>query len=345
MNNTDTCQKPYKYNCELCDFNANKFSDWARHISTKKHKNISEHIEKREDQYVCVLCDVGFTDVEYIKLHKISNEHKTHACNKECIKEFKCEFCDKIYKSNSGLIYHKIKCCNKPENDNSIQLSNINDINNMMQQLLKQNNELQQKIIELANEPRYIMNNNTTNNNNFNLNVFLNEHCKNAMTLEQFVESMNVTMNDLIETGRLGFVNGISRIFINELKKLDITERPIHCTDLKRESLYIKENEQWIKDNENKDKMVKAVNKTIEKNLTMIPVWVREHPNYGRNDDQMKEYINISLSAIGPPGNDESMKHKHKIIKNVLKTAVIDKCIEFNVNNDSKKNQIVDLEG
>ena len=278
-----------------------------------------------------------------------------------------CSICNKQYKDRTGLWRHakKGKCSlNSVEDDEvdtypekedikvqreidtpyieakPIEQFTIIDSNlhykkeelDMIKELLKQNNELQKKIIEMSCEPKII--NNTTNNynstqntlnNQFNLNMFLNEECKNALDLKDFITSIELTLEDLEETGRLGFIDGLTRIIVNNLKRLDVRERPIHCTDLKRETVYIKDQNQWNKDNAEKEHMLNAVNRVVFKNLKLIPMWQQNHPNYNSIEDLYQQYLKISMNSLGPYSDEETKKHKEKIIRNILKEALLDK--------------------
>ena len=182
------------------------------------------------------------------------------------------------------------------------QKNNV-DLQCKVNELQNKIDELQNQIVRLAIEPKIInntTNNNTTNNylennttnNQFNLSMFLNEECKNAINLKDFVTSIDLKVEDLEETGRLGFIDGLTRIVVNELKKLDITERPIHCTDLKRETVYVKDQNQWNKDNAEKEHMFAAVNRIVYKNLKMIPIWQQKYPQYNSIEEQYQQYLN-----------------------------------------------------
>jgi hypothetical protein len=199
----------------------------------------------------------------------------------------------------------------------------------MVMKLIEQNTELQKQIIELAKHPGVV--NNTQNimnntNNQFNLNVFLNETCKDALNIDDFMDSLHLTVDDLEETGRLGFVQGMTRIFLQGLKDLDITRRPFHCTDIKRETVYVKDQNKWEKETTDKKLMKQALNQVVRKNLKMIHVWREDHPDYLRsNTKDNDEYMKISVSSLGSEYDDEQRRMDEKIIRNVLKDVVIDK--------------------
>jgi hypothetical protein len=200
--------------------------------------------------------------------------------------------------------------------------------------LLKQNKELHEQIIEMSKEPKIInnithnniSNSNNTTNNQFNLNVFLNEECKNALNIMDFVRSLNLTVQDIEETGRLGYVGGMTRIFVNALKDMDVKMRPIHCTDIKRETVYVKDQDTWEKDNQEKNKLKTALKQVARKNLQMLPEWQQQNPDFRILDTpENQQYMQISLSSLGAYSDEDSQKEQDKILKNVLREVVIDK--------------------
>ena len=192
--------------------------------------------------------------------------------------------------------------------------------------MLKQNNELQKQIIELSKEPRvvnnYNQNNNNTTNNQFNLNMFLKEECKDALNIDDFLNSLHLTVDDLVQTGELGFVQGITRIFLKGLKELEVTQRPIHCTDTKRETMYIKDQDKWNKETTDKKLLVEAIKKIEYKNYRMFHIWREDHPDYLRSNtkDNVK-YDKMHKNSFC----DEDKQMYEKIIRNVLKEVVIDR--------------------
>jgi hypothetical protein len=154
----------------------------------------------------------------------------------------------------------------------------------------------------------------------------LNEDCKNAINIVDFVESLKITVNDLEQTGRLGYAEGITRIFIDALKRLDVTKRPLHCTDIKRETVYIKDQDNWEKENAEKTKLRNIVKKIARKNLKMIPAWQEQNPDFRYLDTpENNEFIQISLNSLGPESSEQQENVENKIMRNVLKEVVIDK--------------------
>jgi hypothetical protein len=275
---------------------------------------------------------------DIIKKHQEMRENKekyktTNLC---------CGICSKEYQTSSGLWKHNKICKPKqePAPENSFELANVFDnqsenMKDIIVELLKQNKEFQTTMISQFKEAvekvkPSINNNNCTNNNNqFNIQIFLNEKCKDAINLQDFIENLVVTAADFEQTGKLGFVNGISRIFVNKLNELDVYTRPLHCTDLKRETVYIKNSDTWEKETDEKIKLKTAVRSIAKKNLKALQPWSVENPEFRINNTKSNdEYVKLSLAALGASNEDEEEKFDNKIIKNVLAKVVIDKNVK-----------------
>jgi hypothetical protein len=203
----------------------------------------------------------------------------------------------------------------------------------LVMQLIQQNQNLQNllidqnnKMYELAKEGKTITNNTTTNNNNFNLNVFLNEKCKDAVNLMDFVDSLNVKIKDLENTARLGYAEGISQIFITGLSELNVHKRPIHCSDFKREVLYIKDHDSWEKEDEDKTKLTNAIKIIGSKNMKQISEWQKANPGYNNPESKQNDkYMKMICNVMSGSSKEESEKNYEKIIKNIAKETIIDK--------------------
>jgi hypothetical protein len=319
-------KKRKNYNCEFCYFiSSNKF-DYDRHILTRKHINNakSNHFEPK------------------------------NAKKRNLLLQHVCSQCNKIYNSKSGLWSHKKKCTianqeNQENSDDSINtftpeifieiLKENKEIQNV---LIEQNKQLQEKllekdnvlieqnnkIIELASKQvnNITTNNNTTNNNQFNLQFFLNETCKDAMNITDFVNSLQVQIADLEKTGKLGYVEGISGIFLRGLRELDYTMRPIHCSDLKRETVYVKDQNSWEKEDIEKAKLKLAIQRVSRKNLRTLPKWQEENPDFRILDTKENDsYMKIALNSMGGQTDTEHEKYVEKIMRNVLKEVIIEK--------------------
>jgi len=327
---------PEKYICEICDFKCNKNSEWTRHISTRKHLfriNLNEKNANKMTLHKCKNCN---------KSYKAKNSLWYH--EKKCILE------NKLYPSN--LKQYPIHSSLTDDNQYLIDLSKEDDPDEMdvknlvlnsdntinaslLMEIVKQTQEFKNllieqnnKINELSVQNSIIQNNITTNttNNSFNLNFFLNETCKDAMNIVDFVNSMQLTIEDFETTGKLGFVDGISRIFIKELKGMDVEKRPVHCTDAKRETVYIKDNNAWEKENNEKKKFKWVINRIAQLNLNKIKEWQQRYPECVINNTKENErFTELALVALGGRGAEEEEKYREKIMKNVLKEVVINK--------------------
>jgi hypothetical protein len=294
----------YNFYCQFCDYKCSKVFNWDRHVITSKHT-------KRMSETQTVT----------------KNEQNEKNEQPQDTKLYKCDNCHKIYNSRNGLWKHKHKCKtdNKPTNSE-------NEAKELIQYLMKENSEFKQLIIEQNKQMIELAknsgnnNNNNTTNNNFNLNFFLNETCKNAMNIMDFVNQLNVSTNDLEETGRLGFAEGISKIFINGLKDIDINDRPIHCSDFKRETIYIKDDNQWNKDSDDKVVLTKAIKHVAHKNMKQIREWTKTHPEYNDSDSRQNDkYLKIVSESMSGSSQEETNKNYLKIIKNIVKETVINK--------------------
>jgi len=300
---TEKTKKTKTYHCEKCDFITNKKTDYNRHITTRKHLNINifntENEKKRQNTYDCECCDKSFMD-------------------------------------RSGLWKHRKKCFERTQTEPSSQPSSQVDMTVVLE-LLKQNQEFKDLLIE-QNKQMLILaqkagnNNNNTNtncNNKFNLNLFLNETCKDAITFSDFVNSIEVTMDDFIQTGNMGFVNGISQVLMDRIKGMDLHTRPLHCTDFKRETVYIKNEEKWDKEDGDKSQLRKAVKCVAKKNYNQLHQWYdHKKPEVETlGTEECEDYFKFYKSALGGYDKEEDKKFEDKIIKNVLKEVIIDKSI------------------
>jgi len=193
-----------------------------------------------------------------------------------------------------------------------------------MMLLIKENSEMKKMMMEVIKNGTH--NTNNSHNKTFNLQFFLNEQCKDAMNISDFVNSIQLQLEDLEETGRLGYVDGISRVVIKNLDDMNTHKRPIHCSDSKREILYIKDNDQWIKDNENKDTMIKMIKQVANKNMRQIPEWVKAHPDCLDSDSKQNDkYLKIVSNSMSGSTKEEQKNNINKIISKVAKEVYINK--------------------
>jgi hypothetical protein len=289
--------------CYYCNFKCCKKSDWVRHISRPKHKK-KENDNKND-----------------------TNDNKKTPNDLSCL--YKCE-CGNIYKYQSGLLRHKRSenCKKNADFEHFYNVGEIKTLTNLVLEVVKQNQELTNKIVEMSgNMNSNILINNHSNNNNktFNLNMFLNETCKDAMNITDFVDSLQLQLSDLENVGKLGFVEGISNIIVKNLKAMDVHKRPVHCPDKKREVIYIKDEDKWEKENEQKQHLRKAIKRVAFKNEKLLPKYKELHPGCNYSDSKYSDYYSkLVIEAMGGSGNNE-LEKQDKIIKNIAKEVIIDK--------------------
>jgi hypothetical protein len=249
-------------------------------------------------------------------------------------KKYACT-CGKQYTVSSGLWRHKQICKYLKDTTSMVQTTTQEmSVMDVCLTLMKDNKDFKELMLEqmkqlmdFSKEGRNTVINNTTNTTNtrFNLNVYLNETCKDAVNMVDFVDSLHLQLSDLEETGKLGYSNGMSRIFINGLKDMDACKRPIHCSDLKRETLYIKEDDVWEKDNEERDKIKKAIRKIEQKNIQQIPIWIKAHPNcVVSSNRESTPYLKMVMQSTGGVNPDEDA-NMNKIISNIAREVLITK--------------------
>jgi hypothetical protein len=293
----------YNHICSYCDYKCCYLSDWNRHIATRKH-TVSKGGNNLEMN--------GTKFAEKNEKNEPADFHQ-------------CENCKKEYKTISGLWKHKKKCVIEKYQANNI----YEPTSEFVIEIIKQNQELQKQMLEIIkNGTNNITNSNNTNSHNksFNLQFFLNEECKDALNISEFVSSIKVQLEDLETTGRLGYVEGVSRIINKNLNDLDQTKRPIHCSDAKREVLYIKNDDQWVKENETKPILTKAIKQIANENIKQISEWRKKHPDCTDSDSRKNDlYLNIVSNAMSGTTVEEQSSNYEKIITKVAKEVVIEK--------------------
>jgi hypothetical protein len=317
MEDTEISKKnAKKLCCEYCDFSCCKVSDIERHKLRPKHI-------KNEKRYKMI--------------------QKNAELEKNTLEDEYCCTCGRTYKYSSGLWRHKKHCKEEEEEDIMKLLTPQTKLTpELIIKLIEQNKDLQQTlidqnkiIVELAQKAGNtntingnVSSNSNSNNKTFNLQVFLNETCKDAINMTDFVDQIQVSLSELEETGTLGYAEGISKVFIKNLNDINYSERPIHCSDSKRETIYIKDDNQWIKDDENKTKLTRAIKQVANKNIKKITKWQQKYPDYKdptskRND----KYMKIVLNSMSGSTKEESDKNYEKIAKNITKKVVINKSV------------------
>ena len=291
----------FKFYCEICDYGTCKKSSFNNHIESKKHKNNE----------------------------MTTNDNENYAQNSK--NKNQCPNCTKSYNDRAGLWRHKKKCTGFQNDDesanNNISPELIIKIIKQNQELQKQNYDLQKQIIEVCknNANTINSNNNNSHNKSFNLQFFLNETCKDAMNIMDFVDSIKLQLTDLEKVGKLGYIEGISNIIVKNLNSLDESKRPVHCTDSKREVMYVKDEDKWEKENEEKIKLRKVIKHITHKNSKLLKDYVNMYPDCWKSDSKLADYYNKHvIEAMGGKG-DNYFQKEDKIIHNIAKTVIIEK--------------------
>ena len=275
----------------------------------------------RNGKYSCIICDYNTSRKNDYDKHILTPKHLMATFSNGRSHNFECNICNKSYSDRSGLWRHKRKCGTQV-----IQQPNEDSVN-MFMEIMEQNKEFKEliieqnkQIIELSSKPT------TTNNNSFNLQFFLNETCKDALNITDFINQLQVGTKDLEETGRLGYAEGISKIFINGLKKLNVNQRPVHCSDMKRETIYIKDGGQWEKDNDENVKLTNAIRDVAHKNIEQIQVWTELHPEYTDLKSKFNDrYMKLIGEAMSGSTNEETYRNYKKIARNIMRETLIPK--------------------
>jgi hypothetical protein len=302
MDNENSQNSQQYFYCEICDYKSFRNSDYNKHLATRKH------LESKNDNE---------------KSQKVSNVYI-------------CGTCGNSYKYQSGLCKHKKTCKTEITEDNQIDTSTLDM--NMIMQLLKQNDEFKALMVEQNNKimesfqevcKNGIMNNSNiinSNNKTFNLQVFLNEQCKDAMNIMEFVDTIKLDLDDAESVRKLGYVNGISNIIIKHLKALDVHMRPVHCTDLKRETVYVKYQDVWEKEGDDNKLMRKAIKHVAVKNYNAADIFKELHPDCMNWDSKHGDHFALlRIEALGGKGNINIYDSHTKIIKKIAKEITIDK--------------------
>ena len=297
------------YFCIACNFKCSKNSNYIQHLATRKHNiliNINNKMPKNATEFTCG--------------------------------------CGKVYKHASSLCKHKQKCkllveeSNKTTQPSKLHENLVVD-KELVMSVLKQNTDLQKQLMETQNQVLETQNkvmellkkgtHNTTNINNshnktFNLQFFLNETCKNAMNIMDFVNNLQLQLGDLEKMEDVGYVNGMSNIIIKNLKDMDVTERPVHCTDVKREVLYVKDDDKWDKETSDKPKLRKAIKYVAHKNARLLQEFKEKHPDCTKSESKHSDtYTRLMVEAMGGKGSNDD-EQESKIIKKVSKEITLD---------------------
>jgi len=311
----------------------------------------NENVAKSSHQYYCFFCHYGSNKKNNYDKHILTSKHQKTTLNNDPVaksshKSYPCHNCDKIFNDRAGLWRHKKKCLatslekeNETDDETNDKIDEIDGINikdkdALIMYVLKQNSDLQRSLIEMSKEKSHINHNNSHNTNNnhshnktFNLQFFLNETCKDALNISEFVQTIKPSLEDLENTGRLGYIEGISSIILKNLKKLEHHNRPIHCSDSKREVMYIKDNNEWIKESDHdKPILTKAIKVIAHENIKKISDWRTLNPDCSNADSKKNNlYLKIVSNSMSGSTKEESDNNLNRIISNVAKETIIEK--------------------
>ncbi len=312
-------KNPQKYICKECNYNTSNKKDYNKHITTRKHLLLTDIDEKIPKNPQPFMCECG-------KNYKYRQSFHAHKKTCSYLNDFKNEIVEEsdnnnTINNNTDMIMVLIK-------QNSEFKELLFEQSKQIVEQQKENQTLQKQLIDVVKEGKTINNNNMTNSNNnnqFNLSFFLNNTCKDAMNMSEFIDDMNVNFNDIEYIGRNGYVNGMTNMILSRIRDLDVTKRPIHCTDLKRETMYIKDNDEWNKDTPDKSHFRNMVKIVAKQNQYQFPLWREKHP---ASDDMNSETFEFSLKMIqnilGDVGEDH-IKLDNKVMRNLSKHILVDK--------------------
>jgi hypothetical protein len=283
------------FECIYCNLITSNKKDYAKHILTRKHASRSN------------------PQPFLTKNPKTAPEHTCSNCNKE-------------YESRSGLWRHVKKCGTNETNTTADSPTEVKTLTTMVMELMKSNSELQKQMVEMCKNSNNNINNNTVNSNNktFNLQFFLNEQCKDAMNLSDFMNSFELGLEDLESIGELGYVEGITKIMVDRLNAMDIYKRPVHCSDAKRETLYVKNDDRWEKEARNNPKLRYAIKTASFQSMKLTVLWSETYPESKSSESRLNDkYMKLVFNSTG--GHGEIADSEDKIIRRILKEIVIDK--------------------
>jgi hypothetical protein len=306
FSNQEIAKNRKHFLCECCDYSTSNKYDYSKHLQTMKHQSNETATENRKK-------------------------------SQQIAAGYECDKCAKPYKDKTGLWRHKKSCafiCVPPPTQESHVISS-QITPDIILSVLQQNKELQQlimeqnkTIVEMSKNSQVNHNVNHTNSHNktFNLQVFLNETCKDAMNIKDFIQSLELNLTDLEKVGELGYAEGISRMFIKGLNNLEITKRPIHCSDVKREIMHIKHEDKWEKDNANQDKLKNIIKQLTHKNIMMLDDWKKANPGCTEyNSKKYDHYLKLTMESMGPCDDAEEKRDFNKIIRRIAESTAIDK--------------------
>jgi DNA polymerase III alpha subunit (gram-positive type) len=348
-----------KYFCKLCDYNTSKLTDFNKHESTRKHflmtknENLAilgnDKFSTNLANHNCSYCNYTTNSKSSYDKHLLSEKHKKNISGEPKDPKHICSQCNKEYLNYNALWKHKKNCIviNDPQPENlqntftpnliieilrenkEIQNVLIEQNKELQNKLLEQNAEHHKQIIELTSKQMIVNNNNNntnsnnTQNNHFNIQFFLNDTCKDAINIDQFIKDIQISISDLENVGNQGYVQGISDIIIKNMRTLGLTKRPMHCTDIKRETIYIKDADKWEKDSEGKPKIKNVISRVAKKNLAKIQDWYKDHPEVTVLDSKDYEMSHKLIRQSFGDGDLDVLQNK--VVKQLTKEIHVDK--------------------
>jgi hypothetical protein len=319
--------------CEPCDFKCSKQSNYDKHLTTRKHINndvsLKNSLEIMPKIYTCD-CGKEYKHRQGLYTHKKKCTNNEPIIN-EVFDKVDNNLINIILKENTdfkNLVLQVVKNNSELLQQNQEYQKQNQEYIKQNQEYQKQNNDLQKQMLEVCqNIQPSTINNNNSHNKTFNLQVFLNEQCKDAMNIMDFVNTFQLDFSDFERIGEVGYVEGISNIVINKLNEMDVHKRPIHCSDAKREIMYVKDKDVWEKENANNDKIRLALKHITKKNSDMIRPWANAHPGVLSGDHRLSDKYQIMIiEAMGGNKNKTMKEGETKIIKKISKMVLIDKC-------------------
>jgi hypothetical protein len=311
-----TEKTPTFFVCKRCDYSSSKESEYKRHIATRKHQNNVKNAKKN----VCI-CGRAFMHRQGLYVHR-------KKCPQNISKgvsdyDFEHDTIDGNKNENMILDYNNSNC---PDDRDICNDEKLGITKEMFMSLLKDNQEMMKMIKSLSENqistPQQITNNNNITNNQFNLNIFLNEKCKDALNMSEFIDSLKITLDDLLFSKNNGITRGVTDIMMKKLKELDIYKRPIHCTDIKRDTMYIKEEDKWHKDN-NHDMFKNTIIKVANKERSALQQWEIENPDWMETEQKQIQYLTMVRSICEPI--ETYSNYERKIVKHIGKEILVDK--------------------
>jgi hypothetical protein len=308
----------FKFSCDICNVSTSNKKDFNKHLSTRKHQNVYNCLQggdkNPDSKYICE-CGKEYNYRQSLYVHK-----------KTCV----------IIAPPASPILEDHQIIKTLIDENKELINDNKDFKNLILEMMKsntdlqkQNQEFQEKMLEVCKNSNTTINNNTktknSHNKTFNMQIFLNEHCKDAMNIKDFADSFKLEISDFEKVGHLGYVDGISDIIIKKLNEMDVHKRPIHCSDTKRDTMYVRADDVWIKDNSDHDEVRALVQRITAKNIRMIPIWQDMYPNSRNNMHKLNDtYMSLTRQAMGGFGGTIP-ENESKIIRKIAKSVYIDK--------------------